>query len=121
MMSKHFDEAFLSSSGSLPDVDEIFDFDAASGTGLGEKPRQASVEDGEFSDVPSDNDDGLFCERRSNFDGNSDDDDAAEEEGIATAGDQVYSWKIDHSSGDHKLRRKLKWLLSRVDIGANRI
>jgi hypothetical protein len=22
-------------------------------------------------------------------------------------GSQVYSWKIDHSSGDHKLRRKL--------------
>jgi hypothetical protein len=110
IMSNHFEEAFLSSSSTIPEIDEIFDFDAASGRPLGNGarpnlPRRASIEDAEFSDVLSDNDDGLFCDT-SDSGGHSHARETAEEEDMATTGDEVYSWKIDHSSGDHKLRRR---------------
>jgi hypothetical protein len=112
IMSTHFDDAFLSLPGLLND-DQIFDFEAASGSNNHPNDRysrrrtvdDAEVSDAEVSDASSDNDDGLFCDGTSNFDGNSDGEEA-EEEDVGTAGDPVHSWKIDHSSGDHKLRRK---------------
>jgi len=122
-MSAYLDNASRSS----PDLvnDELFDFEAASREVSSYNPkdrqsRQATIEDAELSDVSSDNDDGLFCDGTSTpdsypddypddySDDYSDDKEAGEEEDAGTTSDQVYSWKIDHSSGDHKLRRKLR-------------
>lgn len=113
-MSTHFDDAFASRQGLLND-DDIFDFDAASARSSSNNPtnsRQVTVEDAELSDVLSNDDDGLFSDGTSDFDNNSDDE-AGEEEDVGPEGDNVYSWKIDHSSGDHKLRRKFLSLLER--------
>ena len=85
------------------DDDEIFDFDAASSRFSSHNPD----EDAELSDVSSNNEDGLFGNNTSTLDENSGDEEAIGEE-EDTAGDEVYSWKIDHSRGDHKLRRKLE-------------
>jgi hypothetical protein len=109
-MSTYFDNAFLGSPHVLSD-DEIFDFEGASSRVSSNNPddqcsRPEPIEEAEAPDVLSDNDDGLFCDNTSDFDYNPNNQEAGEEEDAGTADDQVYSWKIDHSSGDHKLRRK---------------
>jgi hypothetical protein len=124
MMSEHFKEAFLGSqplfSNTDPDDDEeIFDFEAASNSALRDQPgpystRRTSVGDGEFSDVSSDNNDGLLYDSTPSFGGSAEQEETGEEEDVAMTGEQVQSWKIDHSSGDHKLRRKLEWLLKYI-------
>jgi len=111
-MSTHFDNAFLGSPGLLGE-DEIFDFEGASNgvsshTHEDRHSRRGTVEDTDDSDVSSDNEDGLFCDDTSSFDDNPNDQEDGEEEDMGTADDQVHSWKIDHSSGDHKLRRKFE-------------
>jgi len=112
IMSTFFDDAFLLSPGHLNE-DEIFDFRRASSGVSTHNPDdqydgRTSVEDAEFSDVGSDNSDGLFTNSASTFVGSPELEEAEEEEDIATGGEQVQSWKIDHSSGDHKLRRRLE-------------
>src|ERR1700722_5675987 len=122
-MSEHFDAAFLISEESdnagdndeLHNANEIFDFAAASeevagysysdAPVIGESYRQASVDDGDFSDVASNDDDGLYSESMlgSVQDCNENVD---EMEDMAVGGDKVYLWKIDYSSGDHKLSRE---------------
>jgi hypothetical protein len=113
-MSEYFNEAFLGSqspfsNAGLGDDEDIFDFEAASTSHLRDNPgtRRTSVEDVEFSDASSDNNDGLFYDSTPSFVGSPEQEEAGEEED--DAGEQVQSWKIDHSSGDHKLRGKLEW------------
>ncbi len=108
-MSTHFHDAFFSSPSPV-NGEDIFDFDAASSNPSSNtypSPRQATVEDAAFSDVSSDNDDGLLHDDTSTFDPDSGGEEAEVEEENTTS-HQAHSWKIDHSSGDHKLRRKLR-------------
>jgi hypothetical protein len=113
-MSERFEEASLGSQFDPGDDGEIFDFEAASNGGLRGQSgtysaRRTSVGDGEFSDVSSEDNDGLLYDSTPSFGGGSEQEEAGEEEDVAMTGEQVQSWKIDHSSGDHKLRRKLEW------------
>lgn len=115
-MSTYFDDAFLGSPGLL-DEDEIVDLEGA-GNGVSSNnhdtlsSRRGTIEDADVSDVSSSNDDGLFYDNTSNFDNTPNDQDVREEEDIGTASDQVHSWKIDHSSGNHKLQRKESFRIS---------
>jgi hypothetical protein len=117
-MSDYFNAAFVDhepSPGSfLSDDDGIFDFTAASDGGIHSGHQDASmrhentrglgfVGDAGALDSLSDDEDGLD-------DGASDsnreaEDEAGDEEDAAK--DDGTSWKIDHTSGDHKLKGKL--------------
>jgi hypothetical protein len=68
--------------------------------------KQVSFEDPSSSDAASSNEDELYGE--STLDPLRDlDEEASEGEDVtAAAEDKVHSWRIDHSSGDHKLRRR---------------
>lgn len=88
----------------LYDGDELFDFDAASEEVDHYPYRDFSpvAEDGHFDDL-SDDDDGLYDETVSSAKDVDDEELVEEEDGVARA-DGVLSWKIEHSTGDHKLK-----------------
>lgn len=89
---------------SLYDGDELFDFEAA-GKEINNYLHQDSslvAEEGHFDDT-SDNDDGLHNEIVS-FAKDVDDEELVEEKDGLSRADSVLSWKIEHSTGDHKLK-----------------
>ena len=98
MMSTHFDEAFI-----VPDevpslfvdhdfsADGLFDFAAAS-------------RDAEASDTPSDDEDGLYDESVLHVPQLVDDEEPGDDEDGSTPEDGNFSWRIDHATGDHKLK-----------------
>jgi hypothetical protein len=97
IMSTHFDEAFIVSEdapGLLVEqdfsTDRLFDFAAAS----------REVEE---SDGPSDDEDGLYDESVSHVP-QLVDDELGDDEDTSTADDGDFSWRIDHATGDHKLK-----------------
>jgi hypothetical protein len=70
--------------------------------------KQVSFEDANSSDAASSNEDGLYKESILDSLRNLDEE-ASEGEGVAVGvEDEVHSWRIDHSSGDHKLRRRFR-------------
>jgi hypothetical protein len=123
-MSDYFDAAFVGHEPSpgpfLGGDDEgMFDFTAASDSGLhssyqgtptrheNAQRRLGSAGDAGAPDSLSDDEDGL---NDGISDSNRDaEDEAGDEEGAVK--DNGASWKIDHTSGDHKLKGKLsRWL-----------
>lgn len=97
-MSTYFDEAFI-----VPDdvpslfvdhdlsTDGLFDFTAAS-------------HGAEASDTPSDDEDGLYDESVSHVPQVVDDEELGDDEDGSTPADGDFSWRIDHATGDHKLK-----------------
>jgi hypothetical protein len=105
-MSDHFEMRAESNSprlfldDSLFGGDALFDFDAAS-EDVQARDLSPVVEEERHLDDLSD-DDGLYNETVSSVK-DVDDEELVEEEGVPIA-DRVLSWKIEHSSGDHKLK-----------------
>jgi hypothetical protein len=98
MMSTHFDEAFIVSDNAPSlfvdndfSADGLFDFAAAS-HGV------------EVSDTPSDDEDGLYDESVLHVPQLVDDEEVGDDEDASTAEDGDFSWRIDHATGDHKLK-----------------
>ena len=67
---------------------------------------QVSFKDASSSDTASSNEDGLYGESMLDPLGDFDEEASEGEDVAAAAEDKVHSWRIDHSSGDHKLRRR---------------
>jgi hypothetical protein len=108
--------------GELPDINDLFDFDTASGEANDHSPR---VEEGDTADEEEDiqvnkeipiaveeayddpsDDDGLYDETVNPVRDIVEEEDFEEEEDGVLMADGVRQWKVDHSIGDHKLRRK---------------
>ena len=88
----------------LPNVDELFDFEAASEEIDSHGYRDVSIAvDEELPEDLSDDDDGLYGETISSTE-DVDDEELGEEEDGVTGADSVLSWKIEHSTGDHRLK-----------------
>lgn len=86
---------------------ELFDFDEASYQypDVSAAPQEESFDnpfDNPFDD-PSDDDDGLLGEAVSSINDVGDEELGEEEDGVMRASG-VLSWKIEHSTGDHKLK-----------------
>ena len=83
--------------------DGLFDFDAASEVidHCQSRDRSPVGEERHFDDLSDD--DGLYDETVGSAGDINDEELVGEEEGVTRA-DGVLSWKIEHSSGDHKLK-----------------
>ena len=57
--------------------------------------------------ISSDDDDGLFTEGESKAEIDEEDSDPSDAGDETTSEDRMPQWKVDHSSGDHKLQGKL--------------
>lgn len=57
--------------------------------------------------ISSDDDDGLFTEGESEAEIDEEDSDPGDAGDETTSEDRMPQWKVDHSSGDHKLQGKL--------------
>lgn len=97
-------EADGNSLGLFADDDELFDFNAASEEVETYQYRDISVAaEEEYFDDLSDDDDGLLGEAVSSTK-DVDDEELGEEEDGVTRANGVLSWKIEHSTGDHRLK-----------------
>jgi len=95
----------VSVNSDLLGVDDLFDFEAASEE-VSSHRYQAMAGEEHSSDLPSDlsdNDDGLDSEAVSSAKDVDDEEPGEEEDGLTRA-DSALSWKIEHSTGDHKLK-----------------
>jgi len=97
-MSTHFDEAFVGADDPLDlfvdydfSADELFDFAAAS-------------RDVEASDALSDDEDGLYNESVSHVPQLVDNEELNDDNDAFPAEDGDFSWRIEHATGDHKLK-----------------
>lgn len=102
MMSTHFDEAFIVQENPQSifvdddyNDDRLFDFTAASN-------------DVELFDNPSDDDDGLYGESVLDAARPADEEDLGDEEDASVTGDGDFSWRIEHATGDHKLKGRVR-------------
>lgn len=88
----------------LVGTDDLFNFDAASEAVESYRSYDVvtPVEEEHLSDL-SDNDDGLYSMIASSA-READDDELGEEEDGVTRANGVLSWKIEHSTGDHRLK-----------------
>lgn len=135
-MSGLFEEAYLDSSqldgyltdNEFRDMSEMFDLDGASQAPDDSRSRVVS-RDYELPVLPrltererlerpseatmtataisSDDDDGLFTEGESEAEIDEEDSDPSDAGDETTSEDRMPQWKVDHSSGDHKLQGKL--------------
>lgn len=129
-MAGYFDEAFLPLESFLDrntddelqyDADELLNFATDSeeeGTtgschvapslvgGNRGTVEEVAFRNADASDVTSSDGDGLYNERTPNSIGDFDEE-ASGGANVAAAEDKARSWRINHSSGDHKLRRRL--------------
>jgi hypothetical protein len=131
-MADDFRSTFENSPGfsvqdELPDPDDLFDFDAASRSVDGQQHGDASprvededldtanveVDGQEHSEVltvgedlygDSSDDDGLYDDTAGPARG-VDEEEPCEEDDVVVKAGGVRLWKIDHSTGDHKLKR----------------
>jgi hypothetical protein len=99
-MPTHFDEAFITQESipnvfvenDLDDDDRLFDFAAASNNV-------------EAPDDASDDEDGLYDESVSQTSQRADEEELGDEDDAdAITGDGEFSWRIEHETGDHKLK-----------------
>jgi len=111
MMPTHFDEAFIPQDQPLPvfveddldDDDGLFDFAAAS-NGVEAPPN------------PSDDEDGLYNESVSQASQPADEEELGNDDDAATTSDGDFSWRIEHATGDHKLKGMISCLPARSAI-----
>lgn len=97
-------QADSNSLGLFVDDDELFDFDAASEEVDTYQYRDISAAaEEEYFDDPSDDDDGLLGEAVGSTKDIDDEELSGEEDGVTRA-NGVLSWKIEHSTGDHRLK-----------------
>jgi hypothetical protein len=75
----------------------------AASTIRGDQPDSVAPTEADHSDIPSDDDDGLYDESASSLSKDVDDE-LDHEDDAGLAGDDGSTWKIKHSSGDHKLK-----------------
>lgn len=91
----------VSVNNDLLGIDDLFDFEAASEE-VNSHGHQAPAGE-EHSNNLSDNDDGLYSETIGSATDVDDEEPGEEEDGL-TRVDSALSWKIEHSTGDHKLK-----------------
>jgi len=72
-----------------------------------ERPERPSMATMAATEVSSDDDDGLFTEGESEAEIDEEDSDPGDAGDETTSDDRMPQWKVDHSSGDHKLQGKL--------------
>lgn len=68
---------------------------------------RAPINETVYTDDVSDNDDGLYSDHASiSVDGDNDEEELVDEEDASMSADGPLSWRVDHSTGDHKLKGK---------------